>query len=112
MPRRSPSRTDYRAGAGHRRFLSGTPPILSLAALEAALDVRRRRDRAMSRQGAAPDRRFIAAGRGSAAARRPLASPRDAEERGSQVCFAHPEGYEVMQALIARGVIGDFRAPD
>ena len=41
-----------------------------------------------------------------------LASPRDAAQRGSQVSFAHPEGYAIMQALIARGVIGDFRAPD
>ena len=41
-----------------------------------------------------------------------LASPRDPALRGSHVVFAHPEGYAVMQALIARGVIGDFRAPD
>ena len=41
-----------------------------------------------------------------------LASPRAADERGSQVAFRHPEGYPVMQALIADGVIGDFRAPD
>jgi kynureninase len=41
-----------------------------------------------------------------------LASPRDPARRGSQVSFRHPEGYAIMQALIARGVIGDFRAPD
>ena len=42
-----------------------------------------------------------------------LASPRDADERGSQVCFAHTTGgYAIVQALIARNVIGDFRAPD
>jgi kynureninase len=41
-----------------------------------------------------------------------LASPRDAAARGSQVSFHHPDGYAVMQALIGRGVIGDFRAPD
>jgi kynureninase len=41
-----------------------------------------------------------------------LASPRDPARRGSQVSFRHPQGYRVMQALIARGVIGDFRAPD
>ncbi|MFN3435752.1 MAG: kynureninase, partial [Sphingomonas sp.] len=41
-----------------------------------------------------------------------LASPRKAAQRGSQVSFRHPEGYAIMQALIARGVIGDFRAPD
>jgi kynureninase len=41
-----------------------------------------------------------------------LASPRSPAQRGSHVVFAHPEGYAVMQALIASGVIGDFRAPD
>jgi len=41
-----------------------------------------------------------------------LASPPDSMQRGSHVVFAHAEGYAIMQALIARGVIGDFRAPD
>ena len=41
-----------------------------------------------------------------------LASPRDSAWRGSQVSLTHPEGYAIMQALIARGVVGDFRAPD
>ncbi len=41
-----------------------------------------------------------------------LASPRDPLARGSQVSFRHPEGYAIMRALIDRGVIGDFRAPD
>jgi kynureninase len=41
-----------------------------------------------------------------------LGSPRDPAQRGSHVVFAHPEAYAVMQALIARGVVGDFRAPD
>jgi kynureninase len=41
-----------------------------------------------------------------------LASPRDAQSRGSQVCLRHPQAWPLMQALIARGVVGDFRAPD
>ncbi|WP_155833465.1 kynureninase/PvdN C-terminal domain-containing protein [Halomonas sp. BC04] len=41
-----------------------------------------------------------------------LASPRDAERRGSQVSFTHEHAYPIMQALIARNIIGDFRAPD
>jgi kynureninase len=39
-------------------------------------------------------------------------TPRDPAVRGSQVSFAHPDGYAIMQAIIARGVVGDFRAPD
>ncbi|HEU4809669.1 MAG TPA: kynureninase, partial [Sphingomicrobium sp.] len=41
-----------------------------------------------------------------------LFGPRDLAERGSHVCFAHLQGYAVVQALIARGIVGDFRAPD
>ena len=41
-----------------------------------------------------------------------LLTPRETAARGSQVAFAHPHGYAIMQALIERGVIGDFRAPD
>jgi kynureninase len=41
-----------------------------------------------------------------------LASPREARQRGSQVSLTHEHGYPIMQALIARGVVGDFRAPD
>lgn len=102
----------YRPGAGIERMRVGTPPILALAALDAALDVW---------EGVAMDDvrqmslhlsdRFIAA----VEARCPeleLASPRDGQHRGSQVSFRHPQGYAIIQALIARGVVGDFRAPD
>jgi len=41
-----------------------------------------------------------------------LVSPADPERCGSQVCYAHPEGYAIVQAMIAGGVVGDFRAPD
>ena len=103
---------DYRAGPGIERMRVGTPPIIALAALDAALDVwdgvamedLRRRSIGLSEL-------FIK----EVEARCPslsLASPRDPEKRGSQVSFRHPEGYAVMQALIERGVIGDFRAPD
>ncbi len=110
---------DYRPAAGMSRFICGTPPVLSLAALECGVDTVLA---AESHGGLAAIRRksialadlFIelvesrCAGQGLS-----LVSPRNAEERGSQVCFAHPTGgYAIMQALIARGVIGDFRAPD
>ena len=103
---------DYRPGAGVERMRVGTPPVLQLAALEAALDVwegvslddLRARAQELSE-------RFIA-GVAAACPELELASPRDGAARGSQVSFRHPEGYAIMQALIARGVIGDFRAPD
>ena len=105
---------DYRPRSGIDRFLVGTPPILSLTALEAGLDLFADIElAALRRKSGALGDLFIAlveqelAGSGLT-----LASPRKAAERGSQVSFRHPEGYPIMQALIARGVIGDFRAPD
>lgn len=102
----------YRAGEGIERMRVGTPPILALAALDAALDVWDGVDMADIRAASlALADRFIA----GVEARCPelaLASPREGEQRGSQVSFRHAEGYAIMQALIARGVIGDFRAPD
>jgi kynureninase len=105
---------DYRPRPGIDRFLVGTPPILSLVALEAGLDQFADIElAALRRKSGALGDLFIAlveqelSGSGLV-----LASPRHAAERGSQISFRHPEGYPVMQALIARGVIGDFRAPD
>lgn len=103
---------DYRAGVGIERMRVGTPPILALAALDAALDAFEGVSMAEIRAASIRlSERFIA----EVEARCPelvLASPRDPERRGSQVSFRHPSGYAVMQAVIARGVIGDFRAPD
>jgi kynureninase len=103
----------YRPAAGITRFLTGTPSILALAALEAGLDtfadVAMRDVEAKAR---ALSQLFIDDVEARCGDELRLASPRDASQRGSHVCFAHPEGYAVMQALIARGVIGDFRAPD
>jgi len=103
---------DYRAGRGIERMRVGTPPILQLAALDAALDAWDAVDMNDLRQRSLElTELFIA----EVEARCPdltLGSPRDPGMRGSQVSFRHPEGYAIMQALIARGVIGDFRAPD
>jgi kynureninase len=104
---------DYRPIEGISRFLTGTPSILAMAALEAGLatfdgismsDVEEK-SRRLSQLfiGEVEDR----CGRDVR-----LASSRDPAQRGSHVVFAHKEGYAVIQALIARGVIGDFRAPD
>ncbi len=103
---------DYRPGAGIERMRVGTPPILQLAALEASLDIWDRVDMAALRARSIDlSECFIAAVEAGTDELR-LASPRDPAARGSQVSFHHPEGYAVMQALIHRGVIGDFRAPD
>jgi kynureninase len=105
---------DYRPAPGITRFLAGTPPILGLKALEVGVDLLLEVDPAALRtKSVALTGHLIqlveehCAGLGLT-----LVSPRDPAQRGSQVAFRHPEGYAVIQALIAQGVIGDFRAPD
>ena len=102
----------YRPALSTERFRVGTPPILQLVSLDAALDVWEGIDMAELRAASvALSETFIA----QVEARCPqltLASPREAAQRGSQVSFAFEHGYAAMQALIARGVIGDFRAPN
>ena len=103
---------DYRPASGISRWRAGTPPMLSLAALEAGVDLFS--GASMEELWAASRRlssRFVErVERRSPAVQ--LISPQDARQRGSHVSFRHPHAYEVMQALIARGVVGDFRAPD
>ncbi len=102
----------YRPGAGIERMRVGTPPVLQLAALEAALDIWDAVSLNDLRTASlALTDRFIA-GVEAACPTLTLATPRDHGQRGSQVSFRHPQGYAIMQALIARGVSGDFRAPD
>lgn len=110
---------DYHPAAGIGRFICGTPPVLSLAALECGVDTMLAAEAhggqpALRRKSIALSELFIAlvearcAGHGLT-----LQTPRDAAQRGSQASFARADGgYPIMQALIARGVIGDFRAPD
>jgi kynureninase len=105
---------DYRPADGIDRFLCGTPSILAMAALEAGLATYDEViPEAVFAKGRALGDYAIAlmdarcAGRGFT-----LLSPRNAEERGSHVSFAHANAWPICQALIARGVIGDFRAPD
>jgi kynureninase len=102
----------YRPAGGIERMRVGTPPVIALAALEAALDVWDSVDMADLRAASiALSQRFIAGVEASCPGLT-LNSPRDPARRGSQVGFRHPQAYAVMQALIAQGVIGDFRAPD
>lgn len=102
----------YRPGAGIERMRVGTPPVLQMTALEVALDAWDGVDLHEVRTASITlSERFIR----EVEARCPelsLASPRNPQARGSQVSFAHAEGYAMMQALIAQNVIGDFRAPN
>ena len=103
----------FAAGEGMVRFLCGTQPVLSLRALKGALDLWDTVDMAALRdKSIALTDLFIRlveekCGQYGVV----LESPREGARRGSQVSFAHEGAYQVMQALIERGVIGDFRAP-
>jgi kynureninase len=104
----------YRPAPGIARAMVGTPPVLSLAALEVGVDIALQVDMALVRAKSLRQTQIFAdlvaqecPGFGLS-----LVSPTNPERRGSQVCLAHPQAYPIMQALIARGVIGDFRAPD
>jgi len=104
----------YRPAGGIARLLCGTPPILSLAALECGVETISRAGIARLRHKslALTDLFIRLVEQECPGADLGLASPREAERRGSQVALCHPEGYRVVQALIARGVIADFRTPD
>lgn len=106
--------TYYRPAEGIARYLCGTQPVLSMTALECGVDSVLEADMGLIRaKSVALTDLFIqlveerCAGHGLS-----LVTPRDSTIRGSQVCFTHPEGFAIMQALINRGVIGDFRAPN
>jgi kynureninase len=101
----------YRPAEGIARAVVGTPPILSLAALEVGVDI------ALDAPMPALRAKSLRLADLFIDLMQPLGgftllTPRDHAARGSQVAFAHPDGYAIMQALIERGVIGDFRAPD
>jgi kynureninase len=109
----------YRPAEGITRYVCGTPPLLSLAALECGVDTvlaaqplggmaaLRQKSLALTRLFAALVQQRCA-GHGLS-----VVSPDNDAQRGSQVCLARDEGaFAIVQALIARGVVGDFRAPD
>ena len=103
---------DYRPAMGIERMRVGTPPVLQLTALEEAMKVW---DGVSMDDVRAASIRLTDLFIDQVEARCPeltLHSPRNGAERGSQVSFEHDHGYPVMQALIARDVIGDFRAPN
>lgn len=99
---------EQKPGAGG--FAAGTPPILSMAALDAALDAF---DGVEMRVANAKARALgdLIIARADAMGLETL-SPRDGSRRGGHVSLRHDHGYPIVQALIARGIIPDFRAPD
>lgn len=102
----------YRPAAGIERARVGTPPMLSLIALETALEAFDGLDPVAVRAASVSLTSFFVEAVDALLPEVALASPRAAEQRGSHVSLHHPEAYAVVQALIARGVIGDFREPD
>ncbi|WP_347917770.1 kynureninase [Paracoccus marcusii] len=103
---------EYRPAPGIERMRVGTPPVIALSALEASLDIWDTVDMAALRARSIELTEAFIAGVEAQCPDLILNSPRDPARRGSQVGFRHPQGYAVMQALIAAGVVGDFRAPD
>jgi kynureninase len=105
--------TGYRPADGIVKMAVGTPPILSLAALEAGVDVMLEASIDALREKSLKQAEVFAAlmGQEAPAFGFEAASPADPAQRGSQLCYSHEHGWPIMRALIARGVIGDYRAP-
>ena len=107
----------YSPADGVARYICGTPPVLSMTALECGVDLFLSTNSTnmadVRRKSLALSDLFIAlVDQRCAGFDLRLATPRDPAMRGSQVSFHHPHAYEIMQALITAGVVGDFRAPD
>jgi kynureninase len=105
---------DYRPAPGIRRMLTGTPPVVALSVLEESVGLMLEAGIARLREKAERMSALLVqlverecAGHGLV-----LGSPPDAASRGNHVIYHHPEAYAVVQALKARGVVGDFRMPD
>lgn len=104
----------YEPAAGIARFLGGTQPVVALALVGCGLDVATRADLAAVRaKSLALGDLFLALVEDRCAGEPiELVTPREHGRRGSHLTFSHPQAYAVVQALIARGVVGDFREPD
>jgi kynureninase len=103
----------YQPAPGAERFHDGTPPVLSMAALESALAVWEGVERSqVAAKAAALTDRFITLVEERCDDAVQVVTPRDPAARGAQVSLRHEQAYALTQALIARGVIGDHRPPD
>ena len=103
---------DWRAAPGVERFLAGTPPVLSMAALEVGVELMARVDPAALWAKAVALWDLFVDGVEARAPGMALITPREADARGSHASFRHRHAHEIVAALIERGVVGDFRAPD
>jgi kynureninase len=103
---------EYRPAPSIERMRVGTPPIVQMAMLDAALDAWQGVDLAELRAASIRLSELFIAEVEKRCPQLELFSPRDPDRRGSQVSFRFEAGYQAMQALVARGVIGDFRPPD
>ncbi|MBL4726996.1 MAG: aminotransferase class V-fold PLP-dependent enzyme, partial [Rhizobiaceae bacterium] len=104
---------EFKPATSIKRYLTGTPPVLSLTALNEALKIWKDVDMRLIRQKSVGLSQLFIKSVEETCEGLTLASPRDPQQRGSQVSFTFDgDGYALMQALIAEGVVGDFRQPD
>lgn len=105
---------EYQPAPGVQQFLCGTPPVLSMSVMDAALEVFEGVDMEELRaKSMGLSELFIQLCQSNKHLRELiLVSPQNSHDRGSQLAFAHPSAFAICQALIERGVIADFRAPD
>lgn len=103
---------DFAPDAGIKRFLCGTPPIISLRGVDVALDALEGVELTVLRQKSLALTELFIARVAALLPEMDIVTPHEPTLRGSQVSVAFEKGYAVVQAMIERGVIGDFRAPD
>lgn len=103
----------YLPAPGSARMLAGTPPVLSMAALDVGVDLMLEAPMATLREKSLQlTQRFMRLVEQELGDAFEIITPRDAARRGSQVCLRHAQAWPLSQALIAHGIIGDFRTPD
>jgi kynureninase len=104
----------YAPDVGIKKFLSGTPSVIAMAVLSAALDLFEQVTMSQIREKSVAMTHFYQRliEQSQTLAELVMASPATSENRGSQLAYRHPQAYALCQALISHGVIADFRAPD
>lgn len=105
---------DYRAGEGMQSFLCGTPSVISMSVLDASLNVFAHVDMQDVRYKSVQLTQFclLCMEASELLNELPCISPLDGQNRGSQLAFTHSQSYAISQALIAKGIVADFRAPN